>query len=584
MDQDLIDLLSAWQGEELDAARCQQLLERLRRDDAFQHSFIAEIQMLGMIKVVQSTEPRWLRLQDELGWGGAGRPAELELEEALMRRVQGIPLHTGRRRWLGGLAAALLLAAATAGILAWTGHRAPNRPPAAGNVPIAAAPAPAPGSTPSPPPAVGSPSGLALLVMLEAAQWEPAQAGPPQHGAVLAPGRLQLRSGRAVLSFFSGVTLTLEGPADVDLIAIDRVFCRRGKLRARVPAGAEGFVIASPGSAVVDMGTEFALNVEADGKARVMVFEGAAEAALLDAAGAPTRTQVVEQSKSFDLDPHTGRIAEAVAQAERFVAAVDPAAAKLSIGSEYAAAVASARPVGYWRFETLDAGSVPNEVAGGRPLQIQGPITLADADESQTNRCAVFPAREPAQFLTAAGLWDLPAAPGHAVELWFLAEGISHASLAGFFPPKDYLSRGHHGRHVHTFLLELTAWDRRSLLKPSSIRFLHRWPLDTRIGSNIFSDQIYIPGRWHHLVAQKKGPQIELYFDGVLAHTLALQPDHPDVTGRLVLGRRTPDSLELEDHRTFVGRLDELAIYDHPLNPLEVRRHFELATITASPD
>ena len=45
-----------------------------------------------------------------------------------------------------------------------------------------------------------------------------------------------------------------------------------------------------------------------------MVFEGIAEAALLDAAGSPTRTQLVEQSKAFELDPHTGLIAEAVAR------------------------------------------------------------------------------------------------------------------------------------------------------------------------------------------------------------------------------------------------------------------------------
>src|SRR5581483_6056356 len=119
--------------------------------------------------------------------------------------------------------------------------------------------------------------------------------------SILMPGnRFRLRAGRASLSFFSGVTLTLEGPADVELIAMDRVFCHRGRLRARVPAGAEGFVVASPGSAVVDLGAEFGLNVEADGTAQVMVFEGVAEAALLDAAGSPKQTQLVEQSEAFE--------------------------------------------------------------------------------------------------------------------------------------------------------------------------------------------------------------------------------------------------------------------------------------------
>ena len=571
MDQDLIDLLSGWRGEEIDPARRQQLLERLRRDDAFQQSFIDEIHMLGMIRVVQSTEPRWLRLQDELGWGSGERAADLELEDELMRRVRGIPIRGSRRPWVWGvLAAAAVLLVATLAAVSWPkGHGKAPAPP-----PLAAAPE------------IRSGSGLALLVTLEAARWEPDQRGPREQGSILGPGRIRLRSGRVSLSFFSGVTLTLEGPADLELVSIDRVFCHRGRLRARVPKGAEGFVVASAGSAVVDLGTEFALNVEADGKARVMVFEGLAEAALLDSAGSPTRTQLVEQSKSFELDPHTGLIAEAVARPEGFVTAPDRVAASLALDPDYAAVVLNARPRGYWRFETLEGSTVPNEVAGGPPLRVTGPIAVGDPDGSEgvrKNGCAVFPAGEQAQVLSTDQVWDLPQEPGHAVELWFLSEGISHASLVGLFKPKDHLTLGHHGRHVHTFLLELTAWDRQSLFKPASIRFLHRWPLDTRIGSNILSDEIYIPGRWHHLVAQKNGPQLELYYDGVLVHSLALQPDHPAVACRLVVGRRTPDPLELTDSRGFVGRLDELALYDHPLSAEEVRHHFQMATARVGP-
>ncbi len=565
MDQDLIDLLLGWQGETIEPERRQQLLDRLRRDPAFQQAFIDEIHLLGMIRVVQSTEPRWLRLQDELGWGAAERPAENELEDELMRRVRGIPIRRSKRSWVWvGLAAGLILCATVAAI-SWPKGRGKVPAP----VPVAAALE------------IRSASGLALVVTREAARWEPEQRQSLVEGSILGPGRIRLRSGRVSLSFFSGVTLTLEGPADVELVAIDRVFCHRGRLRARVPEGAEGFVVASAGTAVVDLGTEFALNVEADGKARVMVFEGLAEAALLDRTGSPTRTQLVEQSKAFELDPHTGLIAEAVARPESFVKPPDRAAAHLTLEPDYAVAVLTARPRGYWRFESLEGGTVPNEVSGAPALRLTGPVAIGGQDGSEglgKNGCAVFPPGEPAALLSTDDLWDLPQRPGHAVELWFLSEGISHASLVGLFKPKDHLTVGHHGRHIHTFLLELTAWDRQSLFKPASIRFLHRWPLDSRIGSNILSDEVYIPGRWHHLVAQKNGSQIELYYDGALVHSLALQPDHPAIACRLVVGRRTPDPLEQDDTRSFVGRLDELALYDHPLSAEEVRRHFQMAT------
>ena len=52
----------------------------------------------------------------------------------------------------------------------------------------------------------------------------------------------------------------------------------------------------------------------------------------------------------------------------------------------------------------------------------------------------------------------------------------------------------------------------------------------------------------------------------------------------LVIGRRTRDPLDQSDIRPFVGRLDELAIYEHPLSSEEVRSHFRLAARTLAPD
>jgi hypothetical protein len=486
---------------------------------------------------------------------------------------------SSRRPWLPWTiaAAACLVSLLVTGLAMRRPGDAPPRP----QPPTASA-------TPREGPAVGDrrgiapAAGLALLIKLDGARWGAEDGPPPREGDILPARRLRLASGRATLAFLSGVMLTLEGPADVDLVTIDRVFFRRGRLRARVPEGAEGFVVSGPGSAVVDLGTEFALNVEASGRSQVMVFEGSAEAALLDEEGSPKQTQLVVRSEAYELDPRAGRIAEAVARPEGFVPAPDLGAPSLVPDPSYAAAVLRSRPKGYWRFESAADGAVPNEVPGGPPLRVSGPVEVAASRPGRG--CAVFRAGAPEQFLTTDGLWELAREPGHAVELWFLSEGIHYSSLVGLFPPKDYLPPGRHGRHVHTFLVELTARDRRSLFKPASIRFLHRWPLDTRVGNNIFSEDLYIPRRWHHLVAQKNDGRVELFLDGEPDHAMPLDPDHPTLSCRLVVGRRTPDPSEAHDSRSFVGRLDELAIYDHPLTAEEVRTHFRLATPEASPE
>ncbi len=133
----------------------------------------------------------------------------------------------------------------------------------------------------------------------------------------------------------------------------------------RVPKGAEGFVVATPGSAFVDLGTELGLNVEADGKSRIMVFEGSAEAALLDAAGLPKRTQLVARSKAFELDSHASRIEETVAEPSGFVAAPSLTIPSLILDPGYPGVVLEAGPKAYWRFEAMSGGAIPNAVPDG---------------------------------------------------------------------------------------------------------------------------------------------------------------------------------------------------------------------------
>ena len=132
MEPDLFDLLSAWSGREIEPSRREEVLDRLRGDEAFRREFVAEIRMLGMLKVVQSPEPRWLRLEDELGWGSSEASSSEPLEDRIVRRLEGALMHrpTWRRRWAIG-AAALLAAVVVASLWqrAPQDHRVRRGPP-----------------------------------------------------------------------------------------------------------------------------------------------------------------------------------------------------------------------------------------------------------------------------------------------------------------------------------------------------------------------------------------------------------------------------------------------------------------------
>lgn len=104
-------------------------------------------------------------------------------------------------------------------------------------------------------------------------EWEGLAIEP---GTPLAPGWLKLRSGIAVIEFYQGARVLLEGPAELEILSSSEASFAQGKLSAQVPPQAQGFRIHTPEGTVVDLGTEFALQVD-QGSAQVHVFKGEVE-------------------------------------------------------------------------------------------------------------------------------------------------------------------------------------------------------------------------------------------------------------------------------------------------------------------
>lgn len=551
MEPDLCDLMSAWLGREMEPTRREELLSRLRRDEGFRTAFVAEIRMLGMLKTVQSPESRWLRLEDELGWS-ASEPSSAEtLEDRIVRQLDDTPRPSPSRRLRWSAAAAVLLGAALGLSYLIRGTR------------------PAPVAEARSYPKVDAVNGLAIVVKLDRVRWDSADDMHPSEGSILAAGRFRFAEGRVILSMLTGVVLDVEGPADVDLISSDKVLCRRGRIRARVPAGAEGFLVLGPSAAVVDLGTEFGVNVGADGKMQGRVFKGRLEAALLSAEGTPQRSYFLDASKAnatkaFEVDSRSGRI-DAVDAPGDFVAASDPSVPPLALEADYARMILRSKPWGYWRFESLEGDLVPNELPGRPPLRATGPIRLTAATEA--NRSAEFLAGQGRQFLAMDEDWHPPWSPGYAVEFWCLAESIQHASLVSIVTPKE--------TDHHVFLMELTSRNRLTIHKPASLRLLHRWPPGWEGGDNTYSQDPYVPYHWHHIVGQIRGERIELYTDGEPSSLASVTPEHGDVPCQFLLGRlSTRPGSGLSIDRPFVGRMDEVALYDRPLSLEEIREHY----------
>jgi len=117
---------------------------------------------------------------------------------------------------------------------------------------------------------------FARLVEVKGARWGSNRL-PTEPGAGFGEGRLKLAAGLAVIEFGSGAKVTMEGPAELEIINQDRCYLHAGTLTAHVPPQAVGFVVDTADARLVDHGTDFGISIGSEGRSQVRVFEGRVE-------------------------------------------------------------------------------------------------------------------------------------------------------------------------------------------------------------------------------------------------------------------------------------------------------------------
>ncbi|EMI57238.1 LamG-like jellyroll fold domain-containing protein [Rhodopirellula sallentina] len=121
------------------------------------------------------------------------------------------------------------------------------------------------------------PSDLGVAVLTRASALVGEQTSDWATGKTVPPGVLTWDSGLLQLEFYAGATVVAEGPAEMEILDESHVICRSGRLRVHVPKPARGFSVLAPSIELVDLGTEFGLDVLQNGDAEVHVFDGKVE-------------------------------------------------------------------------------------------------------------------------------------------------------------------------------------------------------------------------------------------------------------------------------------------------------------------
>lgn len=250
------------------------------------------------------SEADFIRLEAELSVDAEVRQAyykrlqmELLLEEAASENALDLPAHIpatastsfGRGMWLTGI-----LIAIAAGLIAIV-----SLVMNAGGDTVNRLMTLTPGNEPSA-------TGFAVLSGQSDAVWE---GGPISNGALLPEGDLHLVSGLVHVELFSGVQMVVQGDAIFSIDSPMQVSMQQGRARAHVPEPAHGFRLKTSAGEVIDLGTEFTVDVGKD-HSRVKVVDGEVE---LRPLGAQARR--LRDGEGFDLSsdgtvspPQTGEI------------------------------------------------------------------------------------------------------------------------------------------------------------------------------------------------------------------------------------------------------------------------------------
>ena len=391
------------------------------------------------------------------------------------------------------------------------------------------------------------------------ATWE---SNAKKMGDKLYSEELILTKGQVTIKYNHGAEIKLEGPAHYQLKSLELAQLYYGQIAAKVPEAAQGFTVEAPKAAIVDLGTEFALNVTKDGKSQVHVYEGEVVSSLLGDNGDTLVNANLYSKDGVEIDSNTETVTE-LSGNEKFIRVEEKSTSQLLISSNYVNTVKAHGPLAYWRFENSENSLVKNEM-GNTHLG-----KLTDKAFIENNRFTVNKGDRGA-FHVEEHFKEINQ-KNYTIELWLNAEEhASDMSLISLVLPKPRPNN-----YLHLFYTQLMSKSGRLRCKPFDFRYSHRYPATKNYGKNAFANESYIPGKWYHMVCVRNDNSFSLYLNGKLKKTLQEKLNNDDLAYVFYMGKIDP----MRNMRQFTGQIDEVAIYQKALSDSEIKQHFSLADI-----
>lgn len=510
-------LLDAYLAGELDPPDRSRVERALRQDPGLLEQFAEQARMDAALRALLAPESDLRRR--ELHQGVLARLRSEGASERGFAKSVLLEIVEEREakhsiRWSDLVKTGLISAAASIGLLLLAQsvvfHKAEHRSAASGRV----APVPA---------------FVARVERSEGLQWDAASRDRVRSDGWLSSGFLRLEAGTALIAFNSGAAVLVEGPAELSIESVNRMFLKSGRLTAEVPPRASGFTVNTPRLNAVDIGTRFGLSVDRDGDSELHVMQGEVEASRTSGNAVAIR---VREGLAVRADSRTRTGLEPVSyQGDTF---------RHQVGTP-------PHSVPALRFD-FDESSGPT-------LEDSGSAGAFDVPLVATGELDRSPRRSAGRF--GGGLVF---EPGETLDVPLSREfRLEEAHTIGFWA-KIPAKIGRTGeRTILSYGREGLAWRVSCNLDP---RFGNRGALRIGCGDGCFVGTADLAdGNWHHVVYRFLGgggdlaANLHLFVDGKLEPVSYFRPATPPTgrVGNLRVGGGEADG--------FLGWIDDLVVY-----------------------
>ena len=417
-------------------------------------------------------------------------------------------------------------------------------------------------------PVVGRITGMA------GCRWSNPQTAPTQNTQVPLGQKYAMASGLLEITYDTGAKVLLQGPVTYEVKSQNGGFLATGRMTGWVGAkSARGFAVQTPTAVVTDLGTEFGVDVDRDGRTVSHVFRGSVQMQIAPAIGskngvATSEIMLLREKESACVEikkaPRGGDarpVLHSVVANPRIFTRLLP-----SEVDNYVDLVQSLKPVAYYRMERpVDAknGNVVTDCVGGH----HGVLHVESGSSNPWQKGIIGDALA-FDGTTYVDVPTLPASENDAVSVaaWvFVSNRSNWANIAS----EQYATAWDGPRRMQ-FAFGLLAGDG-DLWAGVNARD-GRW-CHIREGwqSPLLLDY------WTHVAFVADGKALRLYRSG--AQVASLPCDgvcHTPPIKHLMIGcknwAQSIDSPNVKAMQFWQGRIDELAIFNHALSPLEIRQ------------